>query len=165
MFTAFAANTNSLETALIGLAILVFFIVRQFRTRRIASIFNLLVPIALLYFGAQGLSQLDTVGWLLLGLSLSLAVVFGVARGMTFRVWTGPQGEALMRGTALTLVLWLATIGIKVGLSLLEAHFGFGSVASSSAETMLPGALTIAAQMLVVYLRSQDQRQLAYRVS
>jgi hypothetical protein len=148
----------SLEAALIGLAVIVFFIVRQFTTRPVASRWTVLAPVVLAFFGLQGLGALDATGWLLLGFSMSLGVVLGFARGTTFRVWTNERGRALMRGTALTLVLWLATFAVKIGVSMVERQMGLGSLTTSTAEIWLPAAATIAAQTAVVYLRARDQQ-------
>ncbi len=151
-------NLSGLETAIIGLAVAALFIVIQFSTRRVASPWIILVPLALVYFGiSNGVGQLDSTAWILLGLNLSLGVALGVVRGMSLQVWTNERGDALMRGTRVTLLLWLATIAVKVGLSVLERQIGFG-VGFSTAELLLPVAATIAAQNLVVFLRSQDLR-------
>ncbi|HYW87830.1 MAG TPA: hypothetical protein VFB50_08675 [Chloroflexota bacterium] len=149
-------NLSGFQGALIGLALVVFFIVRQFSTRRATSTWMFLVPLALAYFGLQGLGQISSTGWLLLGVNLSLGVGLGLARGMTFRVWAGEQGEALMRGTALTLVLWVATIAVRIVLSIAEVRFGLVAMPPSTAEMLLPAAATIAAQVLAVYLRGHD---------
>jgi hypothetical protein len=151
---------------LIGAALIVFFIVRQFGARRVLSLANLVAPAALLYFGLQGVGDLDATGWALLGLSTSLAVALGAARGVTFRLWTDAQGESMMQGTALTVALWVATIAIKAALTFVEIRFGLGAASTSLAQSLLPGAATIAAQLAVVYLRSQDQRAaVSYPVS
>jgi hypothetical protein len=91
-------------------------------------------------------------------MNLSLAICLGVARAMTFGVWTGPGGEALVRGTALTLVLWLATIGVGMVASVAEVRLGWTTMPPSTAETLISAAATIATQVLVVYLRSQDKQ-------
>src|SRR5262245_11307384 len=124
MINAFSSNFSGLEGALIALAVLVFFIVRQFSTRRVLNWFNVIAPAALLYFGLQGIDRLDSIGWLVLGLSLSLGIGLGVVRGTSYRVWLDGQGQMLMRGGALTLVLWAATIGIKLLATVVEIHFG-----------------------------------------
>jgi hypothetical protein len=164
MFTSLASNFSGVEGLLIGAAVIVFFVVRQFSTRRIASAANLIVPAALLYFGLQTLDQLDSTRWLLLGLGTSLAIALGAARGLSFQVWTDERGRSLMRGGALTVALWVLTIAVKVAVTFAEINFGFAP-GTSTAETLLPAAATIAAQLLVVYLRAQDQRLLSYRVS
>jgi hypothetical protein len=166
MATSFFVNTFAGPQGwLIGGALILFFIVRQFTTRPVLSFLNVVAPAALLYFGLQGLGELDSTGWLLLGVSVSLAITLGAARGVTFHLSTDAQGQALMRGTVLTVVLWIATITAKAVLTWLEIRLGFGAEATTAAASLLPGAVTIAAQLLVVYLRAQDQRPAAYRVS
>lgn len=154
--TAFANTFSGPQGLLLAAALIVFFIVRQFSTRRLFSAWNLISPVALLYFGVQGLDQLDSTRWLVLGFGLTLAIVFGILRGITFRVWVDAKGQVLMRGTPLTLVLWIATIAAKVLIVFAEIKLGFGTVGSSSAESLLPAAVTIGTQILVVYLRGQD---------
>src|SRR5690242_17797270 len=124
MPTTFSNAFNGPEGLLIGAALILFFIARQFSARRVVSVGNVIAPAALLYFGLQGITSLDSSGWLLLGISMSLAVALGAARGVTFRVWTNPNGQAMMQGTPLTVALWVATIAIKVGLTFAEARFG-----------------------------------------
>ena len=147
-----------LEGAVIGVAVLVLFIFRQFSTRSVTNVFNIVAPLALLFFGLQGVSQLDSAGWVIMSASLSLGVALGFARGMTFRIWMGPAGQALMRGSALTLGLWVLTFVVKIGMTYAEARLGYASDVANNAVTLLPGAATLAAQALVVWLRAQDLR-------
>src|SRR5262249_40367235 len=107
------ANASSLSGVLIGLVIVALFIFRQFRTRPVLSLWPIALPLILAYLGFQGLLSLDQTGWLLLAVNLSLAVVLGLVRGTSVRVWVDEHGQALMRGTALTLVLWVATIAVR----------------------------------------------------
>jgi hypothetical protein len=147
-------NFSGAESALVGLGVAVLFIIRQFRTRRVASLWMWLVPLVLAAIGISGLSQLNSVGWAVLALNLALGIGLGVVRGNSFRLWTNSQGQAVMRATNLTLVLWLVTIAIKIGLALLERQTGL-TTATPGADIMLPAAATLAAQNLSVYLRSQ----------
>jgi hypothetical protein len=149
-------NFSSLEGALIGLAVLVFFVVRQFSTRPVLSLWGIGLPLVLAYLGIQGLLSLDQTGWLLLGVNLSLGAALGFARGTSVRLWVDEHGQALMRGTALTMLLWVATVGVKVLLSIVERQMGLGALSTSNTEIMLPAAVTIAVQVLVMYLRSRD---------
>jgi len=165
MITALGSNFSGLEGALIGLALLVFFIARQFTTRPVLNWLNLVAPAALLYFGIQGIDRLDSTGWLMLGLGLSLGIGLGAVRGTSYRVWVNGQGQMLMCGGALTLALWVVTIGVKVLLTVVEIHFGLGAITGLPAISLLPGAATLAAQVLVVYLRAQDERVMGVRVS
>lgn len=165
MANNFADVFSGPEGLLIGAALIVFFIVRQFSARRVLSLANLIAPAALLYFGAQGISSLDASGWVLLGISMSLAFALGSARGVTFRVWTNPNGDAMMQGTGFTLALWITTIAIKVVLTFVESKLGFGAAYGSTVQALLPGATTIGAQLLVVYLRALDQRAVKHSMS
>jgi hypothetical protein len=155
------SNLSGLEAVLIGLAVAVFVIVRQFRARRVMSAATMLPPLALTYFGLANLGQLDTTGLVLLVVNTSLAVALGVARGTTFRIWSGARGEALMQGTRLTLLLWVATIGVRVAVSFVEQRAGLGTYASAGAELLIPVAATLATQNIVAYLRSRDQQLVA----
>jgi hypothetical protein len=98
-------NLSGVEGALVGLVVIAFFIVRQFSTRKAVSVWTLIASVALAYLGIQTVGRLDSTAWLLLAVNISLAVALGVARALSLRVCTGPQGDALMRGTSLTLVL------------------------------------------------------------
>jgi hypothetical protein len=100
-----------------------------------------------------------------MGAGMSLGIALGFARGTTFRIWTGPDGRALMRGTAFTLVLWVLTFAVKIGLTFVEGRLGFGTELGNSAVTFLPAAATLAAQALVVYLRAHDLRFVGVRAS
>src|SRR5579859_5988975 len=119
-------SLSSLTPILIGLAIAALVIVRQFSARRVASVWMIAVPFGLAAFGATGLGNLDTTGLVLVALNTSLAVALGVMRGTTFRIWSGASGEALMQGTRLTVLLWAATIGVRVVVSLIERQLGLG---------------------------------------
>jgi hypothetical protein len=95
-----------------------------------------------------------------LSVSTSLGVGLGVMRGMTFRLWTDRTGRALMRATALTLLLWAITIGVKIGLTVLIHQAGLGQ-ANTNADALIPAAATLAAQNVVVYLRARDHALVA----
>lgn len=151
------SNPSSLEGVLIGLVVAALVIVRQFGTRPVLSAWMVLVPLGLAYFGATNFTALDAAGLALLSVNTSLGIGLGVMRGMTFRLWTDDSGRALMQGTLVTLLFWVLTIGVKLGLSVLERQSGLSS-ASNTAVQLIPVAATLAAQNLVVYLRSRDQR-------
>lgn len=151
-------NLAAFEGALVGLAVLAFVVVRQFSTRQVNNLWTFGLPLILAVLGLQGLNQLSATGWLVLGVNASLGLRLGLLRGMSVRVWNDARGVALMRGTSLTLILWLATIAVRIVLGFLAQRLGLGAEASSNVQTLLPTAITIAAQSVVVYLRAQDQR-------
>lgn len=62
MFNSFGPGAAGLESALIGLAVLAFFIVRQFSTRSVTSRWAIAAPLVLAFFGLQGLNALDVPG-------------------------------------------------------------------------------------------------------
>jgi len=153
--------SSSLEAVVIGLAVAVFVIVRQLSARRVTSTWTMLLPLGLAAFGLANLGQLDPTGLVMVAINTSLAVGLGVMRGTTVRIWSGESGEALMQGTRLTLLLWAATIGVRVAVVFVEQLAGPGALASGGAALLIPVAATLAAQNLVVYLRSKDQQLIA----
>jgi len=56
-------------------------------------------------------------------------------------------------------------IAVKAARTFAEIQFGFGAAAGSTAASLLPGAVTIGAQVLVVYLRARDQCVASFGVS
>jgi hypothetical protein len=152
MFT----NITGLETALIGAALILLFVVRQFTSRRVLSPLQLLIPAALFVLGLQTVGTLTSVGWLFLCAGVSLGIALGFLRGTSFHIWTDDNGVPLMRGSTLTLMFWIATLAVKGGLTLVEARFDGAQLSAPNAELLLPAAVTLAVQALVVYLRSQD---------
>ncbi|MFE5740583.1 hypothetical protein [Streptomyces celluloflavus] len=124
---------NGGETALVVAVIVVGLVVRQqLRTRPVRRIGSLIVPALLGVLGALGISfgiasvlnyhALTTLPVILLVVSLAVAAGFGVARARTVRMWHGPQGEVLRKGTAATTGLWLVSVGVHIGLSLWIDH-------------------------------------------
>lgn len=85
-----------------------------------------------------------------------IGVGLGLARGATTRL-SLRDGSLFQKGTALTLVLWLATIAVRVGAGLLGNSLGVAGTLTAASALLLFG-LTIAAQNGVVYLRAQQQR-------
>ena len=148
---------SALTSGLIALAIAALVIARQFSTRRVVSSWTLIPPIGLFVYGLTGIGSLDATGFALLGVNVLLALGFGVARASTMRIWTSSRGELLMRGTVLTLVLWALTIGARLGVYAFERSAGLG-LPSSGAALLIPAAVTLGAQILAVYLRSQRVR-------
>ncbi|MFD7105003.1 hypothetical protein [Streptomyces celluloflavus] len=124
---------NGGETALVIAVVAVGLVVRQqLRTRPVRRIGSLIVPALLGVLGALGISfgiatvlkyhALTTLPVILLVVSLAVAAGFGVARARTVRMWRGPQGEVLRKGTATTTGLWLVSVGVHIGLSLWIDH-------------------------------------------
>jgi hypothetical protein len=85
-----------------------------------------------------------------------IVLALGVARGATTRL-SLRDGGLFQKGTALTLVLWLATIAVRVGAGFIGQSIGVAGTLTTASLLLLFG-VTIAAQNAVIYLRAQQQR-------
>jgi hypothetical protein len=85
-----------------------------------------------------------------------LVVGLGLARGTTTKL-SLRDGGLFQKGTALTLVLWLTTIAVRVGAGFLGNTLGVAGTLTAASAVLLFG-LTIAAQNAVIYFRAQQQR-------
>jgi hypothetical protein len=85
-----------------------------------------------------------------------IVLALGVARGATTRL-SLRDGSLFQKGTALTLVLWLATIAVRVGAGFIGQSIGVAGTLTTASLLLLFG-VTIAAQNTVIYLRAQQQR-------
>ena len=105
---------------------------QQLRTRPVRRSGSLITPVVLGILGAFGIAfgvasvikyhPLTTLPIVLLAVSFAVAAGFGVARARTVRLWSGPQGEVLRKGTAATTTLWLTSVAVHLGLSLWIDH-------------------------------------------
>jgi hypothetical protein len=85
--------------------------------------------------------------------SLLLAAVTGALRAPSVRLWR-QDGQIWQRGTALTVVLWLVSLGLHLGYDALVTRgsdAGFGD-----ATLMLYFAVSIAAQRAVLTARARQ---------
>jgi hypothetical protein len=98
----------------------------------------------------------------LLAVGLAAAAGLGVARGATVTVAVR-DGRPWLRYRAVTLVLWAATIAVRVGLTVL-AHAAGATVAGSGPALLLSAGATLLAEGAVVAHRALQpggrQRQL-----
>ncbi|MFE0022819.1 hypothetical protein [Amycolatopsis sp. NPDC059021] len=149
-------NTTNI---VIGLVVLAWLLSRQVQKRLVREDRK---PIVLLILLALGLVQLgvflkvsaapSTGIVLLLVVSLLVATAFGVIRAYTVRLWRS-EGQLWRQGTWLTMGLWLAAIGVHIGLDFLidgaATAKGVGS-----ASLLLYVAMSLGAQRLVVQSRA-----------
>ncbi|MEV4317135.1 hypothetical protein [Actinocrispum sp. NPDC049592] len=94
-----------------------FVVVRQFTVREVNS--RMYIWIALLIVRGvvpPGPARMTVAGIAFLVAALVISVVFGVLRGTTMPMWRGEAGKVLRRGGRVTLVLWLATILVRLAL-------------------------------------------------
>lgn len=133
--------------------IAVIVIYRQLAPRQVRGAGGMfLLPLVLTAYGAYALLQSPpgaATTYLLLAGELGLAAIAGVARGLTIRFWTDPQGVLMRRGTWLTLVIWGLFIGIRVGT------YALAGGALATPALMLSVGASLLVQAGVTYLRSQ----------
>ncbi|MEU5594981.1 hypothetical protein [Streptomyces sp. NPDC020298] len=86
------------------------------------------------------------VAFLVAGLVVSVAA--GVLRGRTMPMWRDASGRLYRKGGRVTLVLWLATVVVKLGLGAI-AEVAFGEPFNDDALWLGLG-VTLGAQQLVM---------------
>ncbi len=121
-------NTQLVQNILVGLVVVGFLLYRQLTTTSLRTDRG---PRAMIILGAVGLYQVvafaqhgGRIAPVVVGammVSLVLAAVLSVARTFTVKLWRTDAGW-MRRGTPLTLVLWLVSIGSHLGIDALGAH-------------------------------------------
>ncbi|MFI9355867.1 hypothetical protein ACWGQL_03115 [Streptomyces lydicus] len=111
----------------IALLVVALIIRRQLRTRPVRARASLIGPAVLgvlgvvaLTFGVASATKdhpLTALPVALVVLTLALAVPLGVVRARTVRVWRGPDGGVLRKGTALTTALWLVSAAVHAAMA------------------------------------------------
>ncbi|MFJ9901662.1 hypothetical protein ACIRVK_01945 [Streptomyces sp. NPDC101152] len=152
-------NTNDGAGLTIAAVIVALVVRQQLRTRLVRRNGSLITPVVLGVLGVFGIAfgvasvikyhPLTALPIVLLAVSLAVAAAFGVARARTVRVWSGPQGEVLRKGTATTTALWLTSVAVHLGLSLWIDHAaGVGLLGTASLYAYL--AIGLGTQNLLV---------------
>lgn len=88
-------------------------------------------------------------------LDVVVLVVLGIARGASTQL-SIRDGGLYQKGSALTLVLWLGTIALRIGAGFLAARLGVGG-GLTTASVLLTFGLSIAMQNATVWLRAQQR--------
>ncbi len=142
-----------------GLAIVVFFIIRQLRSDRFEQR-SLVFPIGLGIYGAvilNSTSKHDPVtaaSAALLCLSAAASVGFGVIRGRTIELFER-DGELWERATWATIAGWIGLLVTRI-LIIAAATIVGATLAASPSSIPLMLAITLAAQMIVVGRRAGE---------
>jgi hypothetical protein len=143
----------------IAVLILIWVVFRQVQARPLATGRMMVLPGALAVLGLLALGRAAGSGhglasaavpWL--AADLGLAVVSGAARAPSVRVFER-DGRLWRRGGALTVVLWLVSIGARAGLEALAARAGAGT----ALDDVLPltFGVSLVAQYVVIALRAR----------
>lgn len=149
-------NLQYLPTVVIGAALVLFIIYRQLGRRPVEGRQLAVVPLVLAVLGLYNLNKqppATSAAVAALVASLAGAVVFGLARGRSMRVWQ-EAGSVLRQGAPLTAVLWIVSIALRIAIGAVAHRSG---VAQSVTVGELPLFLgvTLAAQNLVIWTRAQ----------
>ncbi|MEV4439478.1 hypothetical protein AB0K09_10710 [Streptomyces sp. NPDC049577] len=149
--------------SVVAVAVVALVIRRQLRTRPVRPVASLVTPAVIGVLGVVGLAfgiasvvkdrPLNALSVALLAASLLVAAGFGAVRARTVRVWTGPEGEVLRKGTAATTALWVASVGAHAALGLWIDHAaGTGLLGAASLYAYL--AIGLGTQNLLVRARA-----------
>lgn len=142
-----------------AMAVVGLVIVGQLRTRPVRRVGSLIAPVVFGVLGVAGIAfgvasvvkdhPLTVLPVALLVVSLAVAAALGAIRSRTVRVWRGPEGVVLRRGTAATTGLWLASAGAHLGLGLWIDHAaGAGLLGTASLYAYL--AIGLGTQNLLI---------------
>ncbi|MFB9923558.1 hypothetical protein ACFORO_15950 [Amycolatopsis halotolerans] len=130
---------------------------RQLRGTLLTRKRLLVMPVILMVVGVYtantAVHNVTTKELLLLGVDILLLAVLGALRSATTTL-SAREGTTFVKGTPLTLVLWLTTIGVRVGFSFIGAALGVSTTVSSS-TIMLTLGVSIAVQNAFTYQRIQ----------
>ena len=153
--------TNSIIAAVVGAALFVWILYRQLRSQPVGGAAGYKRPvvfgaIGLLLGGEYALSHpMSVLGVAGLGVSLVLAVGLSWLRAHSVVLWRR-DGVWWRRGTALTVVLWLCSIGAHLGLDalvgLVDPSEGFGR-GFGNATTLLYLGVSLGLQHLILLRR------------
>lgn len=92
--------------------------------------------------------------WLLLGSSLALSIVVGIARGQLTRLWREADGRVYAQGTAVTVSLFVGMVVVKFGLGV-WAYFAQVSDNGGFGEILVMIALMVAFQAQLIWTRGR----------
>jgi hypothetical protein len=126
---------------------------RQLRGTTLTVRGMLLIPGILVLLGvencAQALPKASGTEIALLGADLLVLLILGAARAASTNLTTR-DGYAFQKGSVLTLILWLVTIGVRIG-------FGFVGASGplTSASIALSLGLSIGVQNALIYARAR----------
>jgi hypothetical protein len=151
-------SPNSLLLILAGGVLIVFVIYRQFGQRQAGDWRRtVIIPVVLVGWGVLNLTHIASFGAVevvVIAIRLVLGILLGFARGFATRIWRDDSGVVWQKGTVALLILWLLSVGVRLGLGVVGGFLGINQVTSLSEIPLFFGA-TLAAQNTVVLVRLQ----------
>jgi hypothetical protein len=152
-------NVYGMETILIALAAVCFAIYRQMRATPIRADRAFILPVAFFAIGVAqgGLTGSSSVA--LLVTEILTAVVSGVVRGATVRIWRDASGVLWRQGTIWTVAAWIASIAARIALVLLGQPAAPHAISTGALLIFL--GVSLAAQAAYVAYRSASPSERA----
>jgi hypothetical protein len=152
---------NPLVMAVAAVAVLALVVVRQLRERPVGDR-AFALPLVLTGVGLVTLVQahppLTATGVAIAAVELLVVAGFGVLRGRSVTL-SVRDGVLVQRGGARTVVLWLLTIGVRIGLGVLAVALGAGAL--TQATLLLSLGASLAVQALVIQQRAAGWARIA----
>ncbi|QRP46460.1 hypothetical protein [Amycolatopsis sp. FDAARGOS 1241] len=145
----------------VALAALVLYrvVYKQLRGTMLSRKSLVTLPLVLTAIGVvtivDALPKASTGELALLGADIAVLVVLGLGRSASTTL-TRQGNTTFQKGSALTLVLWLATIGARVGFGFLGGYLGIDD-SLTSASIMLTLGLSIGIQNALTYYRIEQR--------
>jgi hypothetical protein len=145
-----------LVISLLSLLAIVVVVYRQMATRPTANRGILYTAAAMIIFGTISGGLVDTRHlWVSVALVLveaAAAVALGVWRATTVRVWTDRSGVTWSKATGWTLLVWLVSVAVRVGLYFTGAALG---LTMTTGGVLVFLGLTVGVQSYLVMRRGQ----------
>jgi hypothetical protein len=148
-------SVSAVLNALLVLAAVGWVLYRQTIARPVVARRLMILPGILAVIGVAAVSHVDNgnlsaTAILYLAVDLVASITLGALRGCFVRVFER-DGVLWRQGGAVTIALWVVSIGIRIVVAVLAANAGVGNVSSASLELAL--GVTLLAQNGVVALR------------
>lgn len=148
-------GTNLAVLVLVAAAIL-FMVYRQFSSRPVEqSRRSLVIALAVVAWGVFSLTHIPLGGLAgdgMIAAGVAFGLVLGGVRGSAMRTWRAEDGVMWQRGTVVLALLWVLSIGVRLGLEVAAARVGVPQSTSLS-EIPLFFGVTLAAQNAYVLAR------------
>ncbi|MEV5572923.1 hypothetical protein AB0L06_22995 [Spirillospora sp. NPDC052269] len=142
---------------LIVLLVLGLVLLRQLTPRRIKEAKMYTLPVILVVMGVVQGGLVDrahealSIG--LLAVEAVVGLLLGAMRATTMRLWREPDGSLWQRGGGLTIVAWIASIAVRIGLIGIAYAVG---VHTGSGNLIAFLGLSLLAQYAILAMRSRS---------
>ncbi|MDI5973848.1 hypothetical protein POF50_031670 [Streptomyces sp. SL13] len=157
-----SSHNEALQTAVV-VVIMALLIVRRMRGRRVYGGRAPIVIAIMVVYGAVLIGTAVGVSYpshltegdvVLLGVGTVVSLALGAIRGTTVRMFLR-EGELYARYTPLTVVLWLVTFAVRLGIGTGASHVNASHTVAQASLVMMV-ALSLAGETVVVRARGKQ---------